>query len=149
MSALERLHKKTRLAAETKLGSDEEVITIFSGRSKQALIVTDRQVLIVKPGSMAGAALGAKATSFPFQSITRINLHTGPGFAALEVVAADYPASDKPDLRAAYQLPNWLACHRSMGESPLIGELRTYVRSGGQSQPARTALSDAHRTLRD
>jgi hypothetical protein len=140
MSALEQLHKKTRLVAETKLGSDEEVITIFSGRSKQALIVTDRQVLIVKPGSMAGAALGAKATSFSFQSISRINVHTGLGFAALEVVATDYPASDKPDLRAAYQLPNWLPCHRSVGSSPLIGDLRTYVRGGDQAQSARAAL---------
>jgi hypothetical protein len=143
MSALDQLHKKTRRVAETKLGGDEDVIAIFSGRSKQAMIVTDRQVLIVKPGSMAGAALGAKATSFSFPSITRINVHTGPGFAALEVVATGYPAAEKPDLRAAYQLPNWLPCHRSVGASPLVGELRTYVLSGGQARSARAALSDA------
>ena len=141
MSLLDQLHRKTRQAAGSKLASDEDVITIFSGRSRQAMIVTDRQVLIVKPGFMAGAALGAKAASFSFESITTINVHSGPGVAALEVVAAGYPASGKPDLRAAYQLPNWLPCHRSVGLSPLVGELRAYVQSGGRARSARAALS--------
>jgi hypothetical protein len=139
-SALDRLHKKARLAAETKLADGEQVITAFEGRSKQALIVTDRQILIVKPGWLAGAALGAKAASFPLDRITAIHVHTGPGIAALEVVVADYPASAKPDLRAAYQSPNWLPCHRSIASSPLIAELRAFVQSGGSAQSARAAL---------
>jgi hypothetical protein len=143
MSALDRLHKKTRRAAETMLASDEEVITVFGGRSKHAMIVTDRQILIVKPGVMAGAALGAKTASFSFEDIAAINVHTGPGIAALEVVVAGSQPSGKPDLRAAYQLPNWLPCPRSVGDSPLIGELRTYVQSGGRAPSARAALSDS------
>jgi hypothetical protein len=142
-SVLDDLHRKTRRAAESKLAGDEEIITVLAGRSKQALIVTDRQILIVKPGLAAGAALGAKAAGFSFESIIAINLHTGPGVAALEVVVADYEASGKADLRAAYQLPNWLPCHRAVGNSPLIGELRTYVQSGGRARSARAALSDS------
>jgi hypothetical protein len=142
-SALDDLHKKTRRAAESKLAGDEEIVTILAGRSKQALIVTDRQILIVKPGLAAGAALGAKAAGFAFPSIIAINVHTGPGLAALEVVVAGYEPSRKPDLRAAYQLPNWLPCHKSVGGSPLIGELRTYVQSGGRARSARAALSDS------
>lgn len=141
-SALDRLHKKTRRAAETELGSDEDVITIFAGRSKQAMIVTDRRILIVKPGLMAGAALGAKAASFSFATIAAINVHTGPGIAALEIVVEGSQPSGRPNLAVAYRHPNWLPCHRSEGSSPLIGELRAYVQSRGRSRSARAALCD-------
>ncbi len=99
------------------------------GRSKQAMVVTDRRILMVKPGILAGAWLGPKAASFPLTEITAINLHTGRGIAALELVVAGSPPSAKPDLTTAFQLPNWLPCHASLGSSPLIGELRAYVRS--------------------
>jgi hypothetical protein len=139
---LDQLPKKARGLAQSQLAADEDIIRIFAGRSKQAMIVTDRQILIVKPGFMAGAALNAKAASFPLERITAINVHTGPGVAALEVVLAGRPATAKPDLRAAYQLPNWLPCPPSLGRSPLIGELRTHVQSGGRARSARAALAD-------
>jgi len=125
------------------LATDEHVITIFAGRAKQAMIVTDRQIVIVKSGMLAGAGLGARTTCFSLESITAINLHTGPRIAALEVVVAGSRAKDKPNLQAAYQLPNWLPCDPSVGSSPLIGELRAYVRSGGRAQSPRAALSDS------
>ena len=140
-SALDQLHQKARGLAESQLADDEEVITVFAGRSKQAMIVTDRHILIVKPWFMAGAALGAKQGSFPLATITTINLHTGPGIAALEVVVAGHQAPAKPNLRKAYQLPNWLPCHSSLGRSPLIRELRAYVQSGGRARSARAELS--------
>ena len=141
MSPLDQLPKKARGLAESQLAEGEDVITILAGRSKQAMVVTDRQILIVKTGFMAGAALNAKAASFPLGRIAGINVHTGPGFAAIEVVVAGRPATARPDLRAAYQLPNWLPCQSSLGRSPLIGELRTYVQSGGRSRSARAALT--------
>ncbi len=140
-SSLDRLPKKARSLAESQLADDENVLTVIAGRSKQAMVVTDRQVLIVKPGFMAGAALNAKAASFPLSRITAINVHTGPGFAAIELVLAGRPEAAKPDLRAAYQLPNWLPCHASLGRSPMIGELRSHVQSGGRSRSARAALA--------
>jgi hypothetical protein len=142
-SALDRLDKKTRRAAESNLASDENVITILGGRSKQAMIVTNRQILIVKAGLMSGAGLGAKAASFSFADIAAIHVHTGPGIAALEVVVVGSRRSEKPDLRAAYQLPNWLPCHPRVGTWPLISELRAYVQSGGRSRSARAALDDS------
>jgi len=142
-SPLDQLHKKTRRAAEKSLASDESVITILAGRSKQAMIVTDRRLLIVKAGLMSGTGIRAKAASFSFADVAAINVHTGPGVAALEVVAADAKKSKKPDLRAAYQLPNWLPCHPPMGSSPIIGELRAFVQSGGRSRSARFALGDS------
>ncbi len=142
-SPLDRLPKKARALAESQLAETEDVLTVFAGRSKQAMIVTDRQLLIVKPGFMAGAALNAKAASFPLERIAKINVHTGPRFAALELVVVGRPAMAKPDLRAAYHAPNWLPCHPSLAGSPLIGELRAHVQSQGRARSARAALAGA------
>ncbi len=107
------------------------------------MIVTDRRILIVKPGLMAGAWLGPKAASFPLASITTVNAHTGRGIVALEIVIAGRPSSPKPDLTTAFQLPNWLPCHPSVGGTLMIQELRAYVQSDGRSRSARAELSSA------
>jgi hypothetical protein len=140
-STLDRLHKKTRRVVERNLPGGEDIIAVIAGRSKQAMIVTDRRLLIVKAGVMAGG-FRARAAEFGFEEVAAINVHTGPGIAALEVVIAGPKRSSKPNLRAAYQLPNWLPCHPPVGDSPLIAELRTYVQSGGRSRSARYALGD-------
>jgi hypothetical protein len=141
MSALDQLSKRTRSRAENNLSDDEEIITVLVGRSKQAMVVTNRQLLIVKSGLMAGAALGGKAGSFPLAAITAINVHTGRGVAALEVVPAGQETSIKPDLRSAFQLSNWLPCQPSLASSAVIGELRAYVKSDGRSRTARAEHS--------
>lgn len=140
-SSLDQLHKKARTLAEGQLGDDEEVVAVIPGRSKQAMIVTDRRIVMVKPGILAGAWLGPKTASFPLAAITTINLHTGRGIAALELVLAGNPIKAKPELITAFQLPNWLPCHSSLGSSPVIGELRAYVQSDGRSRSARAELS--------
>jgi hypothetical protein len=137
-AALDQLHKKTRELAESQLADDEQVVAVVPGRSKQAMIVTDGRILMVKPGILAGAWVGPKATSFPLATITAINVHGGRGITALELVTAGNPTHAKPDLRTAYQLPNWLPCRSSFGNSPLIGELRAYVQSDGRSRSPRT-----------
>jgi hypothetical protein len=139
--ALDQLHKKARRLAELQLDDDEAVVTVVRGRSKQAMIVTDRRILMVKPGLLAGLWLGRKAASFPLATITMINVHTGPGIVALELVIAGQPTRAKPDLAVAYQLPNWLPCRSSLDGSPLIRELRAYVQSDGRSRSARAELS--------
>ncbi len=140
-AALDSLQKKTRQAAEAWLDDGEDVITVFEGRSRQAMIVTEKRIVIVKPGWIAGAALGTKVASFTFEKIAAINVHTGPRIAALELVTGGDQEPGKGDLRAAYQRSNWLPCHPSVGSSPLIVELRAFVESGGRAQSARAALA--------
>jgi hypothetical protein len=96
---------------------------------------------MVKPGILSGAWVGPKAASFPLATITNINVHTGPGIAALELVIAGKPTEAKPNLRSAYQQTNWLPGDSSLGNSPLIRELRAYVQSDGRSRSARAELS--------
>ena len=139
-AALDQLHKKARKLVDRHLAGGEEVIAVIPGRSKQAMIVTDRRILLVKPGLMAGAWLGPKATSFPLATITTINVHSGRGVAALELVIAGHTGNARPDLATAFQEPNWLPCSSSVGSSPMIGELRAYVQSDGRSRSARAQL---------
>jgi hypothetical protein len=135
------LHKKARKLAERTLGDDEELVAVIRGRSRQAMLVTDRRVIMVKPGLMAGAWLGPKAAGFPLTEITTVNVHTGRGMGALEVVVAGRPREAKADLTTAFQSPQWLPCHPSVSGSPLIGELRSYIQSNGQSRSARAELA--------
>lgn len=138
---VDHLHAKTRRYVEAHVAGDEEIVTVFAGHSKQAMVVTDRQLLIVKAGMLSGMGFGARATTFPLDTIETINLHTGPRIAALEVVTKSQTDRGKPDLRAAYQRPNWLPCDPSIGTSPRIAHLRAFVESGGRSRSARAELS--------
>jgi hypothetical protein len=135
------LDKKARKLVERTLGDDEELVAVIRGRSKQAMIVTDRRIIMVKPGLLAGAWLGPKAAAFPLTEIITVNVHAGRGMGALEVVIAGRPREAKADLATAFQSPNWLPCHPSVSRSPLIGELRSYIQSDGQSRSARAELA--------
>lgn len=145
---IDQLHQKARKLARAALGEDEELVAVIPGRSKQAMLVTDRRILMLKPGILAGAWLGPKAAAFPLTAITTINVHTGRGLGALELVITGNQKDLKPDLTTAFQAPNWLPCQPSVSGSSLIAELRTYVQTDGQSPSARAQLGafDGHIT---
>ena len=140
-TTIEELDKKARKLAERILDADEEVVAVIRGRSKQAMIVTGRRIVMVKPGLLAGAWLGPKASAFLLTEITTVNVHAGRGVAALELVIAGRPREAKADLATAFQSPSWLPCHPSVSGSPLIAELRSYIQSDGQSRSARAELA--------
>ena len=133
---IEELDKKARKLAERTLGDSEQLVAVIRGRSRQAMIVTDRRIIMVKPGLLAGAWLGPKAAAFPLTEITTVNVHAGRGMGALELVIAGRPREAKADLTTAFQSPTWLPCHPSVSGSPLIGELRSYIHSDGRSRSA-------------
>jgi hypothetical protein len=138
---IEELDKKARKLAERTLGDGEQVVAVIRGRSRQAMIVTDRRIIMVKPGLLAGPWLGAKAAAFALTEITTVNVHAGRGMGALELVIAGRAREAKADLTTAFQSPTWLPCHPSVSNSPLIGELRSYIHSDGQSRSAYTELA--------
>jgi hypothetical protein len=136
---LAQLHKRVRRVLDEVLTPEETVVALVRGKSRQVLVVTDARLVVVKPGMMAGAGLAAKWGSFPFDQIAAVNVYNGPGVSAIELL----PRGQQPgraDLRAAYHEPNWLPCDKTVAASPLIGELRTFVLSGGRSRSARAAL---------
>jgi hypothetical protein len=135
------LDKKARKLAERTLGVDEELVAVIRGRSKQAMLVTGRRIVVVKPGLLAGAWLGPKASAFLLTEITTVNVHAGRGMGGLELVISGRPREARADLTTAFQSPNWLPCHPSVSGSPLIAELRSYIQSDGQSRSARAELA--------
>jgi hypothetical protein len=137
---IDELDKKARKLAERALGDSEQLVAVIRGRSKQAMIVTDQRIVMVKPGLLAGAWLGPKVAAFPLTEITTVNTHSGRGMGALELVVADRPREAKADLTTAFQSPRWLPCDPSVSGSPLIGELRAYIQSDGRSHSARAEL---------
>jgi hypothetical protein len=138
---IDELDRKARKLAESALSDDEGLVAVIRGRSRQAMVVTDRRVIMLKPGLMSGLWLGGKAAAFPLSEITTVNVHTGRGMGALELVTVGRPRDAKADLRTAFQSPTWLPCHPSVSGSPLIGELRAYIQSDGQSRSARAELA--------
>jgi Bacterial PH domain len=137
---IDELDKKARKLAAGALGDGEELVAVIRGRAKQAMIVTDQRIVMVKPGLLAGTWLGPKVAAFPLTEITAVNTHSGRGIGALELVTAGHPREAKADLTAAFQSPRWLPCHPSVSGSPLIGELRAYIDSDGRSRSARAEL---------
>lgn len=137
---IDELDKKARKLAASALSDDERLVAVIRGRSKQAMVVTDRRIIMLKPGLMSGLWLGGKAAAFSLTEITTVNVHAGRGMGALELVTPRHPREAKADLRTAYQSPTWLPCHPSVSGSPLIGELRAYIQSDGQSRSARAEL---------
>jgi hypothetical protein len=137
---IDHLHRKTRKLAEDTLDADEEIVAVIPGRSKHAMIVTHRRIVMLKPGVMSGAWLGPKVASFRLTEITGINVHSGPRMGALELVIAGRPQTAKPDMSTAFQSPTWLPCHPAVSGSPAIAELRAFAETDGRSRSARAEL---------
>lgn len=132
MSATAGLHKKTCAILAKQLTADEQVITVLEGRAKQALVVTNQRLLLIKPGFMAGATLGANVTSFAFATVNGINAHVSMGGGVIEIVSSGHQAFRQTGgghdfNKASYELPNCLPCDRNVAQSSVIAELRTYV----------------------
>jgi hypothetical protein len=54
----------------------EQVLDWIEGLRHQGAVLTDRRVIVAKSGINAGAVMGAKVTSFPFDLISAIEVQT-------------------------------------------------------------------------
>jgi hypothetical protein len=89
-SALDVISQKARKHIEPHLAPDENVLIVLVGGSNQSLVALDNRLMIVKPGFMAGATLGAKVTSFPYRDISALEVNTHMLTAVVEVIAPGY-----------------------------------------------------------
>jgi len=71
------LHAKAVEAVEQALAPDESVQLVVHGLSNQAIVATDRRVLVFKKGFMAGASFGSELTSWTYRSLVGVQIHTG------------------------------------------------------------------------
>jgi hypothetical protein len=88
VSDLRQLHRKTQAALMEALLPGEQPHVVIHGAGGSAIIGTGERALVVKMGARSGAALGARAKAFEFESVigVRIDEDTEPA-----VVAVDAP----------------------------------------------------------
>lgn len=115
------LGKKSRKALDQNKTSDERVRFCLSGVRDQAIVALDERLLVIKPGWSAGAAFGAKVTSFNYSDIRGIEVRTSLMSAFIEVASAGFEAAsgarnqvfETDEKRDPYKLPNCLPCFKS------------------------------------
>jgi hypothetical protein len=73
----------------------EKVLSQCVGMKGQTLVVTDRKVLIIKTGWMAGTAFGAKVTAFDYRTITSVEVRTGPLTGAISISSGGVAQRDR------------------------------------------------------
>ncbi|MDV8002773.1 SHOCT domain-containing protein [Rhodococcus sp. IEGM 1408] len=75
--AVSKLHKKALEALGQNLVGGEQVLAVIVGPSNQAMIGTDNRVFVYKKGFMAGASFGSELTSWNYQNLVGVQIHTG------------------------------------------------------------------------
>jgi len=113
VGGLEVLSEKVRREVEAHVSPGEHVLFCLSGCLSHSLIALDDRLLIVKRGFHAGTTFGSLVTTFFYQDVTGIQLHTfftagwievsSPSFQGRERKRNRHPRSSDRD---PYKLPN-------------------------------------------
>jgi hypothetical protein len=109
----EILSRRVRREVDRQLSSTESVVFCVRGSLSHSLVALDERLLIVKPGFHAGTTFGTLTTTFYFQDVTGIQLHTflvtgwievsSPSFQGRERKRNRQPRTSDRDV---YKLPN-------------------------------------------
>jgi hypothetical protein len=110
---LEILSRRVRREVEQQVSAHENVLFCLRGSMSHSLVALDERLLIVKPGFHAGTTFGALTTTFYYQDVTGIQLHTflftgwievsSPSFQGRERKRNRQPRTSDRDV---YKLPN-------------------------------------------
>ena len=113
VGGIEILSGRVRREVERQLSDDESVLFCLRGSLSHSLVALDERLLIVKPGFHAGTTFGTLTTTFYYQDVTGIQLHTfivtgwievsSPSFQGRERKRNRQPRSSDRDV---YKLPN-------------------------------------------
>lgn len=107
-------------AVNKNLAPDEEIYVQVIGLFGQTLVATQKRLLIIKPGFMAGAMFGMKVSQYSLSQISglelRFNLMTG----VFEVSAAGMQGTERSywgtGKTSAEQSPNCIPLNKSLRE---------------------------------
>jgi len=113
VGGIEILSRRVRREVERQLSEHENVLFCLRGSLAHSLVALDERLLIVKPGFHAGTTFGTLTTTFYYQDVTGIQLHTfiltgwievsSPSFQGRERKRNRQPRSADRDV---YKLPN-------------------------------------------
>jgi hypothetical protein len=102
------MHKKARGPLLQNLTPSEKVLAWISGNSHQTMVLTSHRVIVIKPGLMAGAMLGAKISSFPLSEIASFEFakHLGTSFLMIRTAGSPMVNPTVQGPSSGYSLPN-------------------------------------------
>lgn len=113
VGGVEILSDRVRREVERHVSPNERVLFCLRGNLSHSLIALEERLLIVKPGFHAGTTFGSLVTTFYYQDVTGIQLHTflfagwievsSPSFQGRERKRNRQPRTSDRDV---YKLPN-------------------------------------------
>jgi hypothetical protein len=129
---LEGLHKKAVSALQENLVGGEQIEVVIKGTANQAVIGTDRRAFIFKKGFLAGAAFGSELTSWSYNALVGVQIHTGmmSGAVILQApgqsgVSTSYWANSDSD---PHKAPNAIPLARPFDEAKAgVARLRELI----------------------
>jgi hypothetical protein len=114
---MDRLNGREARLLRQNMSFGERVIAQCVGSWGQAAIATDRKVLIIKCGWLAGAFLGGKVTTFFYPNITGVEVRVGILTGVFQIVAAGQSGNERQffgkDRDDAFKAPNCVPFDRS------------------------------------
>jgi hypothetical protein len=132
----EILSRRVRREVERHVSEDERVLFCLRGSLSHSLVALEERLLIVKPGFHAGTTFGSLVTTFYYQDVTGIQLHTflvtgwievsSPSFQGRERKRNRQPRTSDRDV---YKLPNCIPISKRRVESyqEALGLLRDRI----------------------
>jgi hypothetical protein len=132
----EILSRRVLREVERHVSEDERILFCLRGSLSHSLIALEERLLIVKPGFHAGTTFGSLVTTFYYQDVTGIQLHTflvagwievsSPSFQGRERKRNRQPRTSDQDV---YKLPNCIPISkRRVGSYQLaLGQLRDRI----------------------
>jgi hypothetical protein len=88
--AMEPLGKKESEALRRHLARDEKILGQVIGSFNQAIVATDRKVMVLKSGIMAGQTFGIKETSFDYRLIVGVEVKSGFAQGEFQIISAGF-----------------------------------------------------------
>jgi len=136
VGGVEVLSGRVQREVERQLSGHETVLFCLRGSLSHSLVALDERLLIVKPGFHAGTTFGSLTTTFYYQDVTGIQLHTflltgwievsSPSFQGRERKRNRQPRTSDRDV---YKLPNCVPISkRRVGEyQEALAQLRERI----------------------
>src|SRR5690348_11475272 len=158
------LSRRVRNEVERQLSEHEHVLFCLRGSLNHSLVALDERLLIVKPGFHAGTTFGTLTTTFYYQDVTGIQLHTflfsgwievsSPSFQGRERKRNRQPRTSDRDV---YKLPNCVpiskrrieACHEALARLRERVETSKRRVGGGSEAPPLIANLERIANLRE
>jgi len=136
------LNPKFEKAIADALEPGEEVLVKLSGAFKEALVCTDRRVMIVKMGFMTGNTFGNNVFQLPYEHISSVEVKFGLLSGYFEMSAGGMQNTPKSYWsqtkgNSPQTSPNCVSLNRALGVS--FKEAVKFIMARKTRQPAATA----------